>query len=128
VNSDESMVERGPAGDAFLALIHAFEPVLQIVKGVIAEREASTVWDICNAQRHRERLEPLLEAYRLGKAAYERLESHGPEVADGAARLVATLYLSPLRMREDVRELAETLDTALRKLTEQPTAAPRDES
>jgi hypothetical protein len=130
MSTDETRPDRGPAGDAFLALVHAFGPVLQIARGVIVERE---FWlgrsiDPADHVEKGKRLEPLLEAYRLATAAYERLEAHGPEVADGAARLAMAAELVACRCGCKVAEEANALEAALRKLTEQPKAAPREKS
>jgi hypothetical protein len=133
MSTDESRTERGPAGDAFLALVRAFEPLLLWNEEMVVAQERRLERELRftgggDPLGLEEQLAPIREAVRLGRAAYDRLGAHGPEVADGAARLVATLYLAPLRMREDVREFAEPLNAALRKLTEQPKAAPREKS
>jgi hypothetical protein len=156
MSTDESGSERGPAGDAFLALVHAFEPLLILVEEVLAERKA-LIETLCTAKKkwadhynattihkhggeawhymteyrrglEEDLLSPIREAIRLGNAAYDRLETHGPEVADGAARLLTVVKLSGPGMQSMLRDEIDPLETALRKLTEQPTAPPEEGS
>jgi hypothetical protein len=156
VNDEETRPDRGPAGDAFLALIHAFEPILILAEGVLAERKAQ-IETLCAAKKRwadhynattihkhggeawhymtefrrgleEDLLSPIREAISLGSAAYDRLEAHGPGVADGAARLLTTIELSRLGGGIILRDEAEPLATALRKLTERPKVEPREGS
>jgi hypothetical protein len=122
----------GPAGDAFLALVHAFEPVLVIAKQTLIEQERrverETRFTGGDPLGLNERLAPIREAIALATAAYKRLEAHGPEVADGAARLLTVVKLSGPGMQSMLRDEIDPLETALRKLTEQPTAPPEEGS
>jgi hypothetical protein len=147
MSTNESRHGPGPAGDAFLALVHAFEPLLIIAEEMLGDRrteierlcarrrdEANTPaqsgrggseerWNFeteYRARLEREMLYPIREAISLGNAAYERLEAHGPEVVDGAARLLVVIRIHGLDRHILAPNETKPLEMALRKLTEQP--------
>lgn len=121
---------RGPAGDGFLALLHGLGPVLEIVKGVVATAESRIDWGSDNEIRQRERVEPLIEAYKVGKASYERLTAFGPEAMDRAARLMMVLKFDGVTAEPTVGNEVELLGAVLRNLTSHSsvTVSPREDA